>query len=184
MKVRKMLVGAGAVAVAAAVSTGVALAGHVNPLLVGELDGRQEVPTEQPQGRRNTADPNGRGEAYVFGIDADRFGGQLRDDNTDTLCYVVIVDKIAELDKAPGDGRAAHIHRGAAGQNGPVVANLAWPQGGEASDCLTEGEDGKGMAAGIVQEILANPEGFYVNVHNSQYPNGAVRAQLAEHSDS
>ena len=53
----------------------------------------------------------------------------------------------------------------------------------EAADCLTEGEDGKGMAPGIVAEILANPEGFYVNVHNNEFPNGAVRAQLAESHD-
>ena len=63
------------------------------------------------------------------------------------------------------------------------VANLAFPTDGQAADCLTEGEDGKGMASGIVAEILANPEGFYVNVHNNEFPNGAVRAQLAESHD-
>ena len=36
----------------------------------------------------------------------------------------------------------AHIHRGAVGTNGPVEVNLAWPQDGQAADCLTEGEAG------------------------------------------
>lgn len=179
MRIRRAIV-AGAAAAVVTVTAGVASAGHLNPLLEGDLDGRQEVGAAGTKGNRIVGDPNGRGEAYVFGIDADKFGGAQTDDNRDTLCYVLIVDGIAELHDAPGNGRAAHIHRGAAGENGPVVANLAWPQDGQAADCLTEGEDGKGMTTGIVQEILANPEAFYVNVHNNEYPGGAVRAQLSE----
>lgn len=167
---------------------GLASAGHLNPLLEADLDGRQEVGGADVKGNRIVGDPNARGEGYVFGIDDDWFdanGNMMRDEgevtsNTDTLCYILIVDGIAELESAPGNGRMAHIHRGAKGENGPVVANLAWPQDGQAADCLTEGEAGKGMAPGIVQEILANPEGFYFNVHNNEYPGGAVRGQLSE----
>ena len=32
-----------------------------------------------------------------------------------------------------------------------------------------------------MQRILANPKAYYVNVHNTDYPAGAVRGQL--HSD-
>lgn len=113
-------------------------------------------------------DPNGRGEAYVFGIDGD----------PTTLCYVLTVDKIAELDQAPGTGRAAHIHRGAEGTYGPVEVTLAWPQDGQAADCLSEGEAGKGLDPGEVQAILASPHEYYVNVHNTEHPNGAIRGQL------
>lgn len=30
----------------------------------------------------------------------------------------------------------------------------------------------------LVRDILANPAGFYVNVHNAEFPNGTVRGQL------
>jgi hypothetical protein len=151
-----------------------ALAGHLNPVLATDLSGRDEVASDATD-RRIVGDPNGRGEAYVFGIDGD----------AETLCYVLLVDQIGELDQAPGGGRAAHIHEGERGANGPVVAVLAWPQDGQASDCLSEGE-GAGTPGvkfptgevGIVQRILGDPEGFYVNVHNAEYPAGAIRGQL------
>jgi hypothetical protein len=152
-----------------------ALAGHLNTVLEAELRGRDEV-RANANDRRIVGDPNGRAEAYVFGIDND----------PNTLCYLLVdVKKIAELDMPPGNGRAAHIHEGAAGTNGPVVANLAWPQDGQAADCLTEGEPGKFPTNefGIVQRILANPSAFYINVHNTRYPDGAIRGQLEDVAD-
>ena len=139
---------------------GGALAGHTNTILTAELDGRQEVATDGS--KRIAGDPNGRGEVYVFGIDGD----------ATTLCYVLTVDKIEPA-------MAAHIHKGAAGTNGPVVVNLAAPGDGDAADCLTEGEAGKFVGGQTVAEILANPENFYVNVHNAEYPGGAIRGQLS-----
>ena len=59
-----------------------------------------------------------------------------------------------------------------------MEVNLAWPQDGQAADCLTEGEAGKGLDPGEVQRILADPSGYYVNVHNTEFPNGAIRGQL------
>lgn len=139
---------------------GIAVAGHTNTVLEAQLNGRQEVAADGS--RRMVGDPNGRGEAYVFGIDGD----------ATTLCYVLTVDKI-------GPATAAHIHEGARGTNGPVVANLAPPADGNAADCLTEGEDGKFPTGETVGEILANPQDYYVNVHNAAYPAGAIRGQLA-----
>ncbi len=147
-------------------------AGHLNIVLEAQLDGREEVST----GATNSAmvgDPKGRAQAYVFGVD----------NKPDTLCYLIVdVKQIDEIKMAPGNGRAAHIHEGARGTNGPVIANLAWPQDGQASDCLFEGQDGKfpTKEAGIVQRILKNPANFYVNVHNSVHPAGAIRGQLSE----
>lgn len=149
-------------------------AGHTNPVLETTLDGRQEVSSEG-KSRRNVGDPNGRGEAYVFGIDGD----------ATTLCYVLTVKKIQLV--PVGSGMMAHIHEGPRGENGPVVAVLAGPEDGNAADCLTEGEGVDTGSpkfptaeAGIVQRILANPEDFYINVHNPEYPNGAIRGQLEE----
>jgi hypothetical protein len=65
-----------------------------------------------------------------------------------------------------------------AGQNGPVVANLGAPADGNAADCLTDGESGKFPTGETAAEILANPENYYVNVHNATYPGGAIRGQL------
>lgn len=159
-------------------AAGLAWAGHTNAVLEAQLDGREEVAA----GATNNAiagDPDGRGEIYVFGVDGD----------PTTLCYVMIVKKIGELSQAPGGGRQAHIHVGPRGANGPVVARLAWPQNGQAADCLTEGEVDPqgpkfpGNPPGIVARILANPTDFYVNVHNAEYPAGAIRGQLSAVAD-
>jgi hypothetical protein len=144
-----------------------AQAGHTNTLLTAHLTGRAEVAADGS--KRLAGDPNGRGSAYVFGIDGD----------PTTLCYIIEVSKIADLEQAPGAPRMAHIHRGKTGTNGPVEVNLAFPQGGQAADCLTEGEADKGLDPGEVQRILANPADYYVNVHNGRYPSGAVRGQLS-----
>ena len=69
-----------------------------------------------------------------------------------------------------GKPLAAHIHRGRAGTAGPIVVPLgaAYRQQG----CTT-------APASVAKAITANPSGFYVNVHTKQFPNGAIRAQLA-----
>lgn len=143
-----------------------AWAGHTNELLEAELDGREEVGSDPTQ--RLVGDANGKGEAYVFGIDGD----------PTTLCYSLTVEKIQLV--PVGTGMAAHIHEGLRDSNGPVVAALAGPEDGNAADCLTEGEAGKFPTgeAGIVQRILNNPEQFYINVHNPDFPAGAIRGQL------
>ena len=67
---------------------------------------------------------------------------------------------------------AAHIHRGAAGVNGPVVVPLTAPGAdGNSSGCVT-------AAADLITEIIGNPAGFYVNVHTKEHPAGAIRNQL------
>lgn len=165
----------GAVVVAAGSTA--ATAGHSNTVAEASLDGRSEVRTDA-RDNRISGDPNGAGEAYVFGID--EAGGART-----TLCYVLEVEGIADLALAPGAPRAAHIHEGAAGENGPVVANLAWPQGGDAADCLTQDEvlpsGAKAFPTGeAIADILADPARYYVNVHNGEYPAGAVRGQLSD----
>lgn len=144
-------------------------AGHLNPVLRAALDGREEVNTVGTSAI--VGDPDGRAEAYVFGIDA----------NPNVLCYIIVgAKKVAELDQPPGNGRAAHIHFGARGQNGPVVINLAWPQGGQAGDCLDPSTQPARFPTGgqVIADIKANPQNYYVNIHNTEYPGGAIRGQL------
>ena len=158
---RKTLVGLGAAALAASIALPVtsAFAGHENTVASAALSGSNEVDPESD--RRIVGDKNGSGSAVVFGIDGDPA----------TLCYSLLVDKIRPA-------VAAHIHEGAPGENGPVVANLAAPADGTAGDCLTDGEEGKFLGDTTAAEILANPEDYYVNVHNEQFPGGAIRGQL------
>jgi hypothetical protein len=67
---------------------------------------------------------------------------------------------------------AAHIHKGAAGTNGPVVVPFTAPGAdGTSSGCAT-------AAASLIDDILANRSGYYVNVHTKEHPAGAIRAQL------
>jgi hypothetical protein len=157
-KQRTLAVAAACASVVLLVPLAPAFAGHTNTVLEADLTGRAEVGTS----KAIAGDPNGRGEVYVNGIDGD----------PTTLCYVLTVGKIAPA-------QAAHIHKGAAGTNGPVVVNLAAPADGNAADCLTEGEAGKFVSGQTVADILANPEDYYVNVHNAEFPGGAIRGQLA-----
>lgn len=70
--------------------------------------------------------------------------------------------------------QAAHIHKGKAGENGDVVVNLFLnPQeGNEASGCET------GVSGSLIRRIKNHPRNFYVNVHTSDFPAGAIRGQL------
>jgi len=67
---------------------------------------------------------------------------------------------------------ATHIHKGAAGTNGPVVVPFTAPGvDGNSSGCAM-------AAASLIDDILANRSGYYVNVHTKEHPAGAIRAQL------
>jgi CHRD domain len=68
---------------------------------------------------------------------------------------------------------AAHIHVGDAGENGPVVVTLSAPDAsGFSSGCTTVDRD-------LALDILKNSENYYVNVHNRDFPGGAIRGQLS-----
>lgn len=67
---------------------------------------------------------------------------------------------------------SAHVHRGAAGQHGPALVELR-----------PAPSDGRSMGCSVVHhavsdEIVVDPSTFYVDVHNAEFPNGAVRGQL------
>jgi CHRD domain len=66
----------------------------------------------------------------------------------------------------------AHIHRGAAGVNGPIEVPITGLLATSATGCAA-------VAPALAQEIMATPSGFYVNVHTTDYGAGAIRGQLA-----
>jgi len=101
-----------------------------------------------------SGDPDGSGYAIVT-IDA---GGNQ-------LCYDL---KVSGIDAAT----AAHIHTGVLGVSGPILVTFNPPSSGTSAGCLTT------VGPSVLNGIEVNPAGFYVNVHNALYPNGAIRGQL------
>jgi hypothetical protein len=66
----------------------------------------------------------------------------------------------------------AHIHEAPKGVQGPVVVQLAGPDAsGISKGCLP-------TTPAQAQEIVDNPAGFYLNVHTTDFPGGAIRGQL------
>jgi hypothetical protein len=101
-------------------------------------------------------DPDGSGTASV-----------KVDPATAQVCYEI---KVAGI----GQATAAHIHKGAAGAGGPPVVPLAAPSTGSSSSCAPASS--KELAA----DLIANPRNYYVNIHNQEFPPGALRGQLAK----
>ena len=113
--------------------------------LATNLSGQAEVP--------ETGDANGAGE-FIAALNPQ---GEL--------CYELEVGAI-------GAPTGAHIHRGGAEENGPVVVSLSTPEIGERTEACAVVE------SELASAMLADPDGFYVNVHNEEFPGGAVRGQL------
>lgn len=86
----------------------------------------------------------------------DQAGGQI--------CYTLGVGSLASP-------TMAHIHRGAAQVAGPPVVVLQTPVQNISDTCQP-------VDPALVREIVGNPSGFYVNVHTTEHPGGAIRAQL------
>jgi hypothetical protein len=95
-------------------------------------------------------DPNGTG-AFSATVDADK----------GSFCYTISSEGIA----AP---TAAHVHTGAAGVAGGPVISID-PKG--TNECVSVEPD-------VLKAIVDNPAGYYVNIHNADFPGGAVRGQL------
>jgi hypothetical protein len=89
------------------------------------------------------------------------FQGRLNP-STGSLCYTLTSKNLDTL-------TMAHIHAGAAGVSGPPVVVLA--ASAPAETCIP-------VAPDVAAKLLANPANFYVNIHTSQFPAGAVRGQL------
>ena len=100
-------------------------------------------------------DPDGTGTA-TFRINP----GQTQ------VCYELTAAKI-------GTATMAHIHRAPTGQAGPPVVTLDAPASGKSKNCAA-------ITKELAKELTQTPAAFYVNVHNAEFPAGAIRAQLSK----
>ncbi len=75
---------------------------------------------------------------------------------------------------------AAHIHTGAAGVSGAVFvsANLAAANAPVSNGSGSFTTTGNPMTADQYNQIVANPAGFYFNIHTATNPGGVARGQL------
>ncbi|WP_336977916.1 CHRD domain-containing protein [Altererythrobacter fulvus] len=120
----------------------------VKPYPGAEVTGLFDGRTAVPLG-----DPDGSGKFAGF-VDLD-YG---------RLCYTLSVAGIATP-------TAAHIHKGAPGAAGEAVLTLATPTYMQNQTCTP-------IDAALATDLIANPAAYYVNVHNAEFPGGAIRAQL------
>lgn len=101
-------------------------------------------------------DPDGTGSAHIT-----LNQGQAE------VCFELVVSGIE-----PATG--AHIHVGTADVAGPVVVPLTPPTDGSSSGCVSD------VDPELIKAIRQNPENYYVNVHNADFPAGALRGQLSK----
>jgi len=84
------------------------------------------------------------------------------------ICWSLTVTGLSDV-------TAAHIHY----LNGPLATQIAVPLTlptpftGSATGCAT-------VLRALVKQILVHPENFYVNVHTTTYPGGAISGTLAK----
>jgi len=97
------------------------------------------------------------------GGDTDGTGSLTADVDPDSgdFCYTLTATKIAKA-------TMAHIHSGAAGANGPPVITVDVAT----DECVAVDPE-------VLKAIVAAPGNYYVNIHNADFPAGAIRGQLA-----
>ncbi|MDT5036692.1 MAG: hypothetical protein QOE03_1877 [Micromonosporaceae bacterium] len=118
--------------------------------LTALLDGTQEVPAG--------GDPDGHAAAFVRAS-----YGQV---------------EFAFAWSGIGAPVAGHIHQGSSGVGGPVVVPFfAAPTGLPATISGVAGVV-TGVAPDLIGQISRDPAAFYVNLHTTEFPAGAVRGQL------
>lgn len=134
-------------------------------ILSGAAFAAAPLMAQDNSGKRFTVDLQGEVEVPVPG-DPDGTGtATIRiNPGQGQLCYSLRVSGIAPA-------TAAHIHEAPAGSAGPVVVGLQAPSGGSSSGCVSIDRE-------EALEIIRNPEDYYVNVHNAEFPGGALRGQL------
>jgi hypothetical protein len=107
---------------------------------------------------------NGEQEAVAADPDGSGFFSYTLDGTT--FCWTL---SWQDIDQAT----AAHVHKAPRHVAGPIVIPLSVGDGSGApvSDC-TE------IDSALAADLEAHPKAYYVNVHNTPFPAGAIRGQL------
>jgi hypothetical protein len=108
----------------------------------------------------------GESEVPIGDLDGSGVAVVRLDPDTGEVCWTYKVRDVAPI-------AAAHIHIAPAGAPGPVVIPFA---GADATSGVSIGCTMADPA--LVSAIVSNPSGYYVNVHNADFPTGALRGQL------
>lgn len=134
----------------------------VNTPLVALLSGANEVPSSTPG--QETNDTDGFGSAAItFDLDG----------ATPNVCWDLSYGNLT------GTPTMAHIHGpAAAGVNGPVLIPFT-PFSALGATSATGCRDLTVQEQTDAALIVATPANFYVNVHTSDRPGGAIRGQLS-----
>jgi CHRD domain-containing protein len=106
--------------------------------------------------RPGPGDPDGSGTASV-----------TLNQGLNEVCFHLTVSGIAPA-------TLAHIHVAPATAPGPIVVHLAPPTSGESSGCVDN------VDPELIKAIRQHPEEYYINVHNADFPAGALRGQLSK----
>lgn len=128
---------------------------------VARMDGQQEI--SPVTGQPGAGDLDGRGTFAFVAFDS-------------KICYALSVRRIEPA-------TMAHIHGAPRGVNGGIVVFLDTPTDGFSANCITAVPDTTANTPTVLTQselnaIIANPAGFYANVHNDPFQAGAVRGQL------
>ena len=123
------------------------------------------------------ADANARGTATItFNVSRDPATGGVNGGGSVTFQ--------AQMQGFPAGQiiRNAHIHTGAAGIPGAVLVDTtltpASPITLDANGAGTLNLTNSTLSQGDATTIVANPAGFYFNIHSATNPGGAIRGQL------
>lgn len=128
----------------------------------------------------SVAQPSEQGEAAIFKYTATLLGANevpvadptsvgfaevIVDTTANTVSWAILAPDLANVS-------ASHIHRGATTIAGGVVIPFNQPFTSGLSSGTTS------VAPALISELVGNPANFYVNVHNTTYPGGAIRGPL------